>query len=804
MARPHSLSAAHVPQAVPSSARHGIRVPPASRPGLRRLASFLGVGVLAACLGTAAGAAAQVGSVAPAASLPTLRTEYRGQSVVRVTPRSVRELRTVLALTGDIWSHGAGVGPFDVMVTPEQLAALRGAGVPLQVLIEDVQTLIDAERQRLAAGGAGGMNDGGVAGDDWYADVKDAAAIQARLDAWVAAHPSLVSPVVIGTSLENRQIRGVRIGTQPEGQLPGFLFNACQHAREWATPMTAMLLAETLIEGAGSDPRIDAILAKAEVYVVPVSNPDGYQYSWDVARLWRKNRRNNGNGTFGVDLNRNWGYQWGGEGASTNPADETYRGPAAFSEPETQAFRDWVQARPSLVGNIDFHSYSQLILWPWGWTASPCPDDAAFGVIGGAMQDGIQSVWGRVYTAGPIYTTIYPASGGAVDWMYGSQGIYSYTIEVRDTGAYGFIIPPEEVLPNAQENTEAALRMMELVLSPAAISLASPLPAFAPAQAPLPVSVSVTAVSGQPTGAPTLWWRSSVIDDYQALPMSASGAFWTASIPGAVCGARLDFFVEVATTAGDAQLPLAGEAAPFSLPVLTSQVQASYDFETAAGWTAGAPGDNATAGLWVRVNPVGTAAQPEDDVSANGTMCWVTGQGTTGGAVGAADVDGGITSLTSPALPASTPDAVLRYWRWYSNNQGSNPGQDSMLVQYSTDGGAAWSLLEDVSENAGAWVQRSFRIGDFVPEGAASFQLRFVARDLGGGSVVEAGVDEVRVELVGCAGPAGDLDGDGHVSGADLGILIARWGSADALADLNDDGHVDGADLGILIANWSP
>jgi hypothetical protein len=172
-----------------------------------------------------------------------------------------------------------------------------------------------------------------------------------------------------------------------------------------------------------------------------------------------------------------------------------------------------------------------------------------------------------------------------------------------------------------------------------------------------------------------------------------------------------------------------------------------------------------------------------------------------GGAVGAADIDGGTTTLTSPTFLASGANAFISYWRHYSNNQGSAPGEDSMPVLISNDGGINWVQLELVTENAGAWVQKSFRISDFVAP-TANMKLRFVARDLANGSVVEAAVDDVQVVNYDCS-VAADINRDGKVDGADLGQLLSAWGQAGA-TDLNQDGTTDGADLGRLLSSWAP
>jgi len=739
-----------------------------------------------------------------AADLPP-PVRFDGDSIVRARPRDSRELRTVLALTEDMWSHSIRNGEVDVRLSREALAALRRAGVPLEVLIEDVQGMIDAQAADRADRARRRAEQGGIAGEDWWADVKDLAAVEAKMDEWIAAHPALVTPIVVGTSLEQRPIRGVRISSQPPGaKVPAFLFNACQHAREWATPMTVMLLGQTLLDGAQDDAATMAILASCEIFIVPVANPDGYQYSWDAVRLWRKNRRDNGDGTFGVDLNRNWDFQWGGQGSSGNPNSETYRGPSPFSEPETQALRDFMAGHGRIVGHIDYHSYSQLILWPWGWTADLCDDQPLFAELGASMQDAIESSYGRVYTAGPILSTLYPAAGTSVDWSYGVEGIYSNTIEVRDTGSYGFLIPPEEVRPCAEENTAAAFAMMETLLAPAFLAPDPMLPSSVPAGRAVPVSIYASPLASTFESAPRLRARIGTSASFASVEMTPLGANrYGAMLPAAPCGSVVQFYFEWIGSPATATLPGGAPGEVFTASVSELAVVFSDAFESGSGWVSGAPGDTATAGLWVRVDPNGTTAQPEDDhTPAPGTMCWVTGQGPVGGAAGAADVDDGITSLTSPFLDGSDPDSVLRYWRWYSNNLGASPNQDSMLVLYSLDG-SAWSQLEEVSESATAWVEASFRIGDFVnPPGP--FKLRFVARDLGAGSLVEAAIDDLSIEAPSCVASTADLNLDGVVDGNDLGTLLGQWGACPGCsADFNGDGAVDGNDLGTLLGEWT-
>jgi len=220
------------------------------------------------------------------------------------------------------------------------------------------------------------------------------------------------------------------------------------------------------------------------------------------------------------------------------------------------------------------------------------------------------------------------------------------------------------------------------------------------------------------------------------------------------------------------------------------------------GWTVGLPTDDATSGLWVRVDPNGTTAQPEDDHTVNGTQCWVTGQGTIGGSAGEADVDGGTTTLTSPIFSAAgIADPRIGYWAWYSNNLGAAPNEDSMPVLLSNNGDSTWTQVELISTSATAWVERSIRISSFMTP-TNQMRIRFQARDLGSGSLVEAAIDDLRVFGYDCTAPRpADINGSGSVDGSDLALLLSGWGTA-GQSDINGDGATDGSDLAILLSDW--
>lgn len=369
-----------------------------------------------------------------------------GHKIVRVTTTSREQVEQVVAMTGDVWSHGYGVGTFDVRVPPNGLATLDRLGVRYQILIPDVQAAIDAERTEIEQREL-------LLDDEWFETYHNFKQIHAHLDELAAAYPDLAQTFIVpGQTHEGRPFKGIRItGPGSTTKRPAVLFTGNQHAREWVSPATAVYIAHHLLEDYALDKSVRKLVNGVEFLIIPVVNADGYVYTWTTYRLWRKNRRDNGGGVYGVDLNRNWSYKWGGQGSSGDPRSDLYRGPSPFSEPETQAIRNFILANPRIKAHIDFHSYGQLVLSPWAYTRDPPPDDALFDALNLSMADAIEGVHGLRYTVGSWYTKLYPSSGVFPDWAYGERGILSWTVELRDTGRFGFILPPEQIIPTAQE-----------------------------------------------------------------------------------------------------------------------------------------------------------------------------------------------------------------------------------------------------------------------------------------------------------------------------------------------------------------
>ncbi len=281
---------------------------------------------------------------------------------------------------------------------------------------------------------------------------------------------------------------------------------------------------------------------------------------------------------------------------------------------------------------------------------------------------------------------------------------------------------------------------------------------------------------------------------------------WTAHTPPVACGSTVRAYFRATTAQGDTDVYPAGapdEAFVFEVADAVVELH-SDDFETNTGWTVGAPGDNATGGIWTRVNPVGTIAQPGDAFS--GSMCFVTGQHN-GGGDGTNDVDNGRTTLTSPAydLAAHDETTTISYWRWFSNSAGAAPFTDTFDVFVSGDNGQTWAMVESVGpegpEVSGGWFQHRFHPADFVPL-TSQVRLRFVAQDTNPQSLVEAAVDAVRIETLACENPVlgcspADLaEPFGTIDLFDLLAFLDAYGAQAPGADLAEPfGTVDLFDL---------
>jgi carboxypeptidase T len=333
----------------------------------------------------------------------------------------------------------------EIVTRARDLDRLRGMGLRVDLIHADLEAHY---RSRLAPEKSDSF---GI-----YHNYPEAVAF---MDSLRMLYPEVVSQRwSLGQGHEGRDLWCFRMSDNPDvdEDEPEVLFDGVHHAREVMASEFCLMFAQYLAQGYESgDGEIVSLLQGREIYFVPVVNPDGFVYN-DWGDMWRKNRRNNGDGTYGVDLNRNYPYEWGGAGSSGFTYDVTYRGPSAGSEPETQAMMSLINAHQFVTGN-SVHTYGDLTLFPWGYTISHTPDHSTFVLMGEEMT--------RVngYTYGQPPAVLYEVSGGAIDWSYGAQTehpkIFAFSSELGGDSD-GFWPPESRRQALFDENLDAALYLV--------------------------------------------------------------------------------------------------------------------------------------------------------------------------------------------------------------------------------------------------------------------------------------------------------------------------------------------------------
>ena len=283
-------------------------------------------------------------------------------------------------------------------------------------------------------------------------------------------YPEIVGePFSIGRSIEGRELWIIPVSDNPDEDEdePAILITSLIHCREVITPLILLNIMHYLAENYGRDERATHLVDDRKVYFMPVVNPDGYVFNEETqpngGGMWRKNRRDNGDGSIGVDLNRNFGHHWGYDNTGSSPTgrDETYRGTESFSEPETQAVREFTNAS-NISFSIFFHSYGNLCLYPYGYDYYQAPDVSLFAALSKRM------IVANNYLAGTGWEVIYRTNGDSDDWMYGSDEhdrVLGYTFEVG-TSNDSFWPPLNRVETLVNANLENCLTAIEYCWRP--------------------------------------------------------------------------------------------------------------------------------------------------------------------------------------------------------------------------------------------------------------------------------------------------------------------------------------------------
>jgi len=400
---------------------------------------------------------------------------YNGYKVYSVTANTPEQYKVLWdAYTNDeyeldFWTKPLLHGKTDVMVPPEEqtefLKVLDDNQLEHEIKIDDVQSLIDEEKQENDKARSKLRSGPGSRAIGW-----DSYARYSEIETFIKELPALnriASVETYGTSYEGRNLYAVKLSTNPNNR-KAIVIDANIHAREWITSATATWILNELVTKTSE---YASVLDDIDYYIIPMVNTDGYEYAHTSDRMWRKTRSVNAGSTCrGCDPNRNFPFKFGGEGTSSNPCSDIFKGPVALSESETKALADYINRLKdggvNLQAYISFHSYGQLWLLPWGYTAGAYPPDYAQQLtLGEAVKSAIAAHSGTQYTTGTGADVLYGVGGASDDWAKSINIKYTVTAEMRDTGRYGFILPPNQIVANAEEMMVALKVVAERVRS---------------------------------------------------------------------------------------------------------------------------------------------------------------------------------------------------------------------------------------------------------------------------------------------------------------------------------------------------
>jgi hypothetical protein len=503
------------------------------------------------------------------------------------------------------------------------------------------------------------------AADSNYHDYGEVTAETASV---AAAYPSLVTRQSIGKTYQNRDIWALKISDNVglDENEPEVLFTANQHAREHLTVEMALYLLKELTSKYATDSRIKNVVDTREIWIIPTVNPDGAEFDVSTGSyaMWRKNRQPNaGSSAIGTDLNRNWGFQWGCCGGSSGTfSSETYRGASAFSAPETQRVRDFVGSR--VVGGvqqiktaIDFHTYSELVLWPYGYTTADTTATMSLDVRNTFAAIGQNMAGTNGYTPEQA-SDLYIADGAIDDWLYGAYGIFGYTFEMYPVSSNPGFYPPDEAIPaQTTRNREAVLRLLE---------------------------------------------TSDCV--YRAIGKETQ-----------YCG-------------------------------IASTTVFSDDFETNKGWVVGSGADTATLGMWERGDPAATTSGGTKQLgtTVSGVNDLVTGR-LAGAGAGDYDVDGGLTTISSPLIAMPASGSLSLTFSYYLAHGTNSSTADFLRVKVAgSTTSTVFQELGGTENDDGVWATTTVAIpSTFLGQ---SVRIVVEAADASTASLVEAGIDNVVVK----------------------------------------------------------
>ncbi len=675
----------------------------------------------------------------------------------------------------DIAGHALALDRVEIITDEEGYARLLERGFAVS-LIEG----LDAPRP-LAQGSHGASAVDGPLVDTRY---HDPAEVQAFLEGVHADHPAITRLEALGTTSGGRTIWGLMISdnaSSDEDEL-SVLFSAAHHAREVMTPEVVMDTIDQLTDLYGIDSELSTYVDAYQIWCVPIVNPDGVARVHEIDDFWRKNTRDNdGDGSIdrqdGVDLNRNYEWGWGGQcqGSSSSFSSNIYRGPSEGSEAETQALIG-LGRKIHPVFDVEYHSYGEDVFYALSCdpiyspalSTIPSTDQTMGRVIAEAYAAHIvQADGGTGFHAAPFGSRV---DGTGRDQQYHENGAIAFVTEVNNAAEGGFHPDYGRWRTATVEGQRAGWKwLLERMGGPA-------------------IGGHVRdAATGQPLEAELVIDEMALPDGRWLSSSSAKGRFHFIVVPGS-------YTLRVSAEGYASQvLALTVADAPFEelsieLEGLGGRIVVHEDFEglgVATRWTAGLPGDSASDGQWVWGEPEGSFSGSIgsglsfgnarlDRSAGGGHFAFVTGN-QKAASFSSDDVDGGVTTLVSPAFDLSGLYGVRVSWQYWFRKEALDP-LDRFEVEASLDGGTSWVPLDRIAETSAtadaspAWVGRSLVLDEFLRP-AADLRLRFRVFDEGAENVVEAALDEFRIRGY-------ELATDGEIAGvrvAGATRTILRW-----------------------------
>lgn len=483
----------------------------------------------------------------------------------------------------------------------------------------------------------------------------------------------------IGRSHEGRPIIAMKIGPAAESPArPNVLFMATYHAREWAATETSIRLAKWLAAPPGTDARRDSIVQRRDIWIIPVANPDGYQFSFTNDRLWRKTRSPQG-ATVGVDMNRNHSVNWGldNQGSSPDPPSDVYRGPSPASEVETRTIEAFHATFPP-VTSVSFHTFAGILIYPPGAAYGSLPADRpVYQALAGthlrsAVTDRLPASIRTSYAPGPAWG-LYTTNGEYTDFASTRHGTIAFTVELTSgygpTGFYGFEFPDDESLLERlfQDNLPFLLDVLDAAADPAGFR---------------------SATTGRATDRITI---ESASPELRAIVPAA-----TASTSRLTAGTALTFRVDSTAGGRHTRRLVADAARPPVFSVASDGVTASFRLLAVNGAETADP------------NWTGSGFARDTVFPRAGAASWAGTAGTL--------------NTTSFAIPSDADTVSIVYWtRHFGSGFSPNP---SGRIELSADGGASWSMIALHRGSAPLWYPDGITVGGLKGK---SIQLRFTS-----------------------------------------------------------------------------